>query len=354
MDKVTNKLNSGYLYKNKRIINLLSLIDKVLCLIIPKSQNRLPTGDIKNILLVKPDHLGDVVLMTGAIKKIKERYPDSKISVITGPWSKGILKKNPNIEHIFTIRHPLLNRLSTGHVKKLAFFIKDLFLYFSKNFHKNYDAVIFLRSFGGNLITLAPLIRSNLKIGHGTAGFSRLLHLSPAWKEGVHEVEHFNEVLFHIDVKIKLSNFSYDIHTTPQELRNVKEFIAKQMGSSPFICVHPGAGDPSKKLDFQDWLKILSSSKDVIVVTGIGQDKDLYDFLQSQKIKNKIVNATDIFSIPETYLLFKFSKYIYCLDSLAGHLAGASNTKTTVYFTKSSDELQWRPLGNNINILRIN
>lgn len=52
------------------------------------------------ILIIHTAFIGDIVLSTPLIKKIKDTYPDSDITYVTTPSGEAILKNNPHINNI--------------------------------------------------------------------------------------------------------------------------------------------------------------------------------------------------------------------------------------------------------------
>ena len=47
-----------------------------------------------NILIIHTAFIGDIVLSTALVSKVKEKYPDSDIYYLTTPLGKEILKNN--------------------------------------------------------------------------------------------------------------------------------------------------------------------------------------------------------------------------------------------------------------------
>ena len=47
--------------------------------------------NIKSVTVVKLDHIGDVILATPVIESLRIGYPEAKIRVVVGSWSKGVL-----------------------------------------------------------------------------------------------------------------------------------------------------------------------------------------------------------------------------------------------------------------------
>lgn len=62
------------------------------------------------ILVIKPDHLGDVLLATPALRLLRQRYPDAYIVTLIGPWSRAILANNHDSDVVMTLPFPGFNR----------------------------------------------------------------------------------------------------------------------------------------------------------------------------------------------------------------------------------------------------
>jgi heptosyltransferase-3 len=55
------------------------------------------------LLLIKPKHIGDTLLLTPTIAAIKSRYPDAEIGVVVRRGCEGILAGCPHIQRILTV-----------------------------------------------------------------------------------------------------------------------------------------------------------------------------------------------------------------------------------------------------------
>ena len=54
--------------------------------------------DSKRVLIIRPDHLGDMLLTTPAIQAIKRNQPDIGIHVLCGEWCADLLANYGEIE----------------------------------------------------------------------------------------------------------------------------------------------------------------------------------------------------------------------------------------------------------------
>lgn len=70
-----------------------------------------PAADLpRRILLLRPDHLGDVLLSFPAIAVLRSYFPQSEITLAVGPWSKDIAEHNQDIDSLVTVAFPGFDR----------------------------------------------------------------------------------------------------------------------------------------------------------------------------------------------------------------------------------------------------
>ena len=65
---------------------------------------------IARVLYLKPDHLGDILLATPVLAALRARQPQAHITAMVGPWSAGMLARNPDIDTILTCLFPGFER----------------------------------------------------------------------------------------------------------------------------------------------------------------------------------------------------------------------------------------------------
>ena len=52
------------------------------------------------ILIIHTAFIGDIVLSTPLIKKLRDTYPKAEITYLTTPVGASILRNNPHLNHI--------------------------------------------------------------------------------------------------------------------------------------------------------------------------------------------------------------------------------------------------------------
>lgn len=66
------------------------------------------------ILIVQPDHLGDVILSQPAVHLLRERHPESRLVAVVGPWSREVVDIAWPVDEIVTVEFPGFTRDASG------------------------------------------------------------------------------------------------------------------------------------------------------------------------------------------------------------------------------------------------
>ncbi|NJN67280.1 MAG: glycosyltransferase family 9 protein [Chloroflexaceae bacterium] len=73
-------------------------------------RSHIPSPAFRRILVIKPDHLGDVLLITPALRFLRTYHPRAAIVALVGPWSAPVLAHNPDINALLTLPFPGFER----------------------------------------------------------------------------------------------------------------------------------------------------------------------------------------------------------------------------------------------------
>ena len=64
----------------------------------------------RKILVVRPDHLGDLLFLTPALRRLREAFPSAEIFGLVGPWGVPVLGRNPHLSGLITWDFPWFDR----------------------------------------------------------------------------------------------------------------------------------------------------------------------------------------------------------------------------------------------------
>lgn len=124
-------------------------------------------------MVLRFEHIGDVVLITPFLHQLRQGFPDAEISIAVGSWAKDVLINNGDVSRVLVVNHPQ----SARNKKNLAYISIAKFIVAS--FFYRYDICIDPRSYLATGV-VAWLIHAPVRLGFsGTKGrffLNRFVH----------------------------------------------------------------------------------------------------------------------------------------------------------------------------------
>lgn len=294
----------------------------------------------KNILIVRTDRIGDVVLSLPLARIIKEKYPEAKVTFLVREYTKALVFNNPFIDEVITLEENQSKVLIHKNVKKIK--------------EKNFDtAIIVYPTFKISLIIFLSGIK--IRIGSGYRLYSFLFnrkvfeHRKNAAK---HELEYNLSLLSEIGIENSggIDNVSFDITVGKSSLNKVEE-ILKSYGISErekFIIIHPGSGGSAVDLPiekFKELIKLLTEKNYKIVLTGSENETEICSELSLNKF---VVNLAGKFNLEELIALISRCSLLVANSTGPIHIAAALNKYTFGFYPKVKvcSAQRWGPYTN--------
>jgi ADP-heptose:LPS heptosyltransferase len=69
-----------------------------------------PRGDVGRVLVVRPDHLGDLLFLTPALARLRRSLTNAEIVALVGPWGVPVLDRNPDVDRLVPWDFPWFDR----------------------------------------------------------------------------------------------------------------------------------------------------------------------------------------------------------------------------------------------------
>jgi heptosyltransferase-2/heptosyltransferase-3 len=63
-------------------------------------------GRIRRVLVVRPDHIGDVLLCAPALRRLRAALPDAHVTLLVGPWSAAAAEGLPDVDAVLVYAMP--------------------------------------------------------------------------------------------------------------------------------------------------------------------------------------------------------------------------------------------------------
>jgi heptosyltransferase-2/heptosyltransferase-3 len=77
----------------------------------PQAQLKTPP---RRILVIRPDHLGDLLFATPALHLLRASFSDAHIAALVGPWGQAVLADNCDVDELLTCPFPGFTRQAKG------------------------------------------------------------------------------------------------------------------------------------------------------------------------------------------------------------------------------------------------
>lgn len=293
------------------------------------------------ILIIHTAFIGDIVLSTPLLKRVKEMYPEAKITYVTTPVGATILRNNPHITEI--IEYDKRGNHSG---------IKGLLALGRRLRYENFNMVLtphrYLRS-----SILSWLTRSPKRIGYDIASGALLFTDKIKYDKTKHEVGKLLSFLGDVP-KNPRENYPIELYPSKKEKEAVdKIWEDNSLSSEKVIAIAPGSKWFTKKWPLEYFNKVIELLvKDGIKVIVIGGKDEL--FLNVVNHKN-IIDLRGKTTLLELAEVLKRVKVVLTNDSSPIHIASAfANTKIIAIFGPTVKEFGFFPWSENSKVLEVN
>lgn len=302
--------------------------------------------NIKKILILKNDKIGDMVVSSGFIREIRKAYPKAEITLIASEANKSLIEKSRYYDKILLLNYTLTNYKEFKDFLKMALQLRK----------EHFDLGIDLRGSIYNIFFLLFLAGVKKRVGMFNRDFSRIFLYSGIKKDrslGNHciflRLRLMNEVL-----GIKTNNYWPSIITTKEDEKVLNNLLKEnKIQKGKYIVLIPDASYPEKQWPFDEWNKLIKYLLKnyplyKIVITG-GDLKKLGWFSRNGSI---ILLKADLRA---AYLLLKNSSLVIAQDGGPMHMAWASKSKIIAIIAEGRIPVHYfQPLGKNAYTLAAN
>ncbi|MDX2244724.1 MAG: glycosyltransferase family 9 protein, partial [Leptolyngbyaceae cyanobacterium bins.302] len=305
----------------------------------------------QNILVMRLDNIGDVLMTSPALRAIKETLPESRMTLMTSPGGSQAAELLPWIDDVLPVRSLWqdLGKLefNPGREWNLIETIRD----------RQFDAAIVLTSFSqtphaaGYLCYLAGI---PLRVGEskewGGSVFSTEVSSAP---DETHQVERNLRLVESVGFQVSDRSLRLRIPELAQQ-RAIEKLHQHEL-HSPYILLNPWTSCQSRNYSAERFAiaarQLSEMTGYAIVVTGVATDR------QHSKPLLKILGNTAIDLIGETHLtelaaLIANAKLMLSNNTSTMHIADATRTPSVILFAGTEYECQWQPRHTAAQLLR--
>ena len=299
------------------------------------------------ILVVRGDHIGDVVSATVVLEPLRRAFPEARIDFLAPSWAADILTNNPFFDDIVRFDPPWFDRRGGGLIAQLKGVIRMSGLMK----RGGYDLVIDLRGDVRHILA-AFLAGVKGRIGYGITGGGFLLTERVPYDGIMHETERNMALLRPLGIEEPPREIK--LYFPESEKRKGALFGEKTGKTGPYAVLHVVPGHPAKNWSDDGFAHVARYLRDhkKLVPVAVGSASDNFRIRRiSDKAGRGIVNLAGKTSLGELACLLKEADLFVGIDSGPSHLAAAAGTPSVILFSGVNDPGQWAPGGRNTRIV---
>ncbi len=301
------------------------------------------------ILVVKLHALGDMVIITPAVKFLKEHLPSAQIDVLTTEWAAPAIRHNPNVDEIRVCRNELFfnPELAT---------IAPTFELWMKLRKIGYDAMVLyhkhwaIRKYFGS-IGVKQTFAFGDQSSNTTVKLDENRHSAlTALELSILTVTAIDGNKYELP---RLTDIKYDwVVSEPEETESMAVLNKHNLETEKFVAIFPGGGvNPSDSGLIKRWSaggftgladRLTNYKSMKVVLLGGETDKDVCQKVKDA-VNSSVIDLSGKLSIRVTAALLKHSRLVITNDSAPLHIAAAVGVRTFGIFGPTGAEHKLPP-----------
>jgi lipopolysaccharide heptosyltransferase II len=291
--------------------------------------------DFKTILIIQTAFIGDVILATVVIEKLKQYYPTAQIDFLLRKGNESLLLAHPKLRSVL-IWNKKEKKISN--LRKIIGTIRQ----------NQYDLVINLQRFTSTgIITAFSGAKHSIGFDKNPFSFLFSTKIKHQIGQGVHEVSRNLSLISQLTDNQLIRPKLYPSEADYERVRLHKK--------NTYICVAPTSVWFTKQWAISKWQTFLDNvpADYQIFLLGSPQDFDVCENLKNNSKHLKVNNLAGKLSLLESAALMQDARMNYVNDSAPMHLASAMNAPTCVVYCSTIPEFGFGPLAENSTIVQI-
>ena len=296
--------------------------------------------DCKNILCIRADHMGDLLMSTPAIAALKSTF-DCKITVLTSSKAEDVARLIPEIDRIIVARLPwmkLEKDPEPAALQQLITFIHDQY----------FDACVIFNVYSQNILPaamMAYMAGIPLRLAYSRENPYHLLsHWLPdpePYFYMVHQVERDLDLVRMIGATVINKSLRLQLSPESREGAIVKGSLLGIDLNSPYIILHPGVSEDKRAYPEELWIslgKLLVAQRGIrLLITGAADEQKLTAGIAAG-IGSFAFSAGGAFTIEEFTAVISSAQTLVSVNTGTVHLAAAVHKPMVVLYAQTNPQ----------------
>jgi heptosyltransferase III len=312
---------------------------------------------LKQVLVIKLRHHGDVLLTTALYRALKEHFPEARVDTLIYKETLPLLENNPHLGEIHCIDRKLkgVSRLKAelGLIRQVR--------------KTRYDAVIHLTDqWAGALVAgfSKAAIRVQMKYAKRDNALWRACFthtITPPPRGQAHAIELNLMCLSALGIEPGSVHGQMALLPSPRRLEAANAILAQHGLKQPFVLIHPAARWPFKCWEDHKFAQVVQHIRtrgfDVVLTCSpdpveVEMTQRIETLAKTKELANgtKLVNLGGQLNLPVLAALLAKCKFYVGVDSAPMHMAAALDVPQVALFGPSWLN-EWRPWSDKATVI---
>lgn len=286
------------------------------------------TRSFKKILIIQTAFLGDVILATGLLHKLKLRFPLAQVDFLLKKENHHMLAGHPDVSQILTFDKS----------KKW----KELWRIIKQVRKERYDLVVNLHRFASSGI-ITTFANAAITVGFDKNPFSTFFsnevpHVLGSRDNPFHEIQRNNTLV---------ADLTDDVVIKPYlSISNAAQAKVEEYQKSKYVCIAPNSVWYTKQWPEEKWAALLRKIPEDITIYMLGGagDKATCERIKNNARRNHVKILAGSLTMQESAALMKGAIISFVNDSAPTHLASAVDAPVCTVYCSTVPDFGFGPL----------
>jgi lipopolysaccharide heptosyltransferase II len=300
----------------------------------------------ERILLIRPDHLGDMLLTTPAIRALRAALPNAEIHALVGSWSADVLAAYDEVNVVLTLPFPSFSRATPKASWQSPY---ALVVQAANHLRRiGYGSAIILRPDHWWGAMLAKFAGIPVRVGYALPDIGPFLTQAVVYKAN-HAVQQNLRLVERWTGHVPDDQINYSFPFDHVDKVYIDGYLDEWgiAPERPILVIHPGSGTWAKRWEEDRWASVadtLAEQLDAAVVFTGGDPELAMVRRIAAKMQQPACFMVGDTQVSQLAALYARAKVVLGPDSGPLHLAVAVGTPTVALFGPA-DPAEFGPWG---------
>ncbi|HET7621606.1 MAG TPA: glycosyltransferase family 9 protein, partial [Gemmatimonadaceae bacterium] len=308
-------------------------------------------SDARNVLCVRLDALGDVLMSTPAIRALKESSPGRTVTLLTSKSGAAVARMVPEIDDVMVYEAPWMK--SSGQLAALSERAAGDLAMIETLRARCFDAAVIFTVYSQNPLPAAlfcHLAGIPLRLAHCRENPYALLTHWVKEEEPErfirHEVQRQLDLVATVGCRARDEHLSIVVDDAARESVRAKLAARGVDLSAPWLVAHPGATAPSRRYPpelFAAAARLIATEYgEQVVFSGSASERELVDGIRHDMVEPSFTLAGEL-DLAELVALVAEAPLLVSNNTGPAHIAAATGTPVVdIYALTNPQHTPWR------------